>query len=69
MSYENFQQLIGSLVKKSGGGISVDFRHTEEGKYIALVSDGTIITGNPSSMRVTVLWGGRNHQSVATIIA
>lgn len=67
MSYEKFQQLIGSLVKKSGGGISVDFRRTEEGKYIARVSDGTVIVGNPSSMRVTVRWGGRNHQGMAVI--
>lgn len=67
MSYEKFQQLIGSLVKKSGGGISVDFSHTEEGKYIARVSDGTIITGNPASMRVTVRWNGKNHQGIAVI--
>lgn len=69
MSYEKFQRLIGSLVKKSGGGIFVDFFHEEDGKYIALVSDGTVISGNPSSMLLTVRWGGRNHQSVATIIA
>lgn len=69
MSYEKFQSLIGSLVKKSGGGISVDFRHTEDGKYMARVSDGTVITGNPSSMRVAVRWGGenRNHQGMAVI--
>lgn len=67
MSYEKFQQLIGSLVKKSRGGISVDFRRTEEGKYVARVSDGTTITGNSASMRVTVRWGGRNHQGMAVI--
>lgn len=69
MSYEKFQSLIGSLVKKSGGGISVDFRHTEDGKYIARVSDGTVITGNPASMRVAVRWGGKtkNHQGMAII--
>ena len=66
MSYEKFQQLIGSLVKKSGGGISVDFNHID-GKYIARVSDGTVITGNPSSKRVTVRWNGRNHQGMAGI--
>ena len=66
MSYEKFQQLIGSLVKKSGGGISVDFNHID-GKYIARVSDGTVITGNPSSMRVTVRWNGKNHQGMAVI--
>lgn len=66
MSYETFQSIIGSLVRKSGG-ISVDFHHTEEGKYIARVSDGTTITGNPDSMRVTVRWGGRNHQSMASL--
>lgn len=67
MSYEKFQSLIGDLVKRSGGGISVKFRHTEEGKYIARVSDGTVFTGNPLSMRVTVRWNGRNHQSVVDI--
>lgn len=66
MSYEKFQSLIGGLVKRSGGGISVDFRHID-GKYIAQVSDGTTITGHPASMRVTVRWGGKNHQSMANL--
>lgn len=69
MSYEKFQQLIGSLVKKSGagGGISVDFNHID-GKYIARVSDGTVITGNPSSKCVTVRWNGKNHQCMAVLV-
>lgn len=66
MSYEKFQSLIGGLVRRSGGGISVDFRHTD-GKYIARVSDGTTIIGNPASMRVTVRWAGKNHQSMASL--
>lgn len=66
MSYEEFQQSIDSLVKKSGGGISVDFNHID-GKYIARVSDGTVITGNPSTVRVTVRWNGRNHQGMAAL--
>lgn len=68
MSYEKFQSLIVGLVKRYGGGISVKFRHTD-GKYIANVSDGTIITGNPASMRVTVRWGAesRNHHGMAVI--
>lgn len=67
MSYESFQSIIGNLVKKSGGGISVIFEQSDTGKYIATVSDGTVITGNSLSKRVTVRWGGRNHQSQAVM--
>lgn len=68
MSYESFQEIIGSIVRKSGGGISVDFDETETGKYVARVSDGTTITGNSLSKRVTVRWGGRNHQAQAALV-
>ncbi len=60
MSYEMFQSTIRGLVDRCGGGISVRFTH-EDGKYTAHVSDGTRITGNPLSTRISVRWGNRNH--------
>lgn len=66
MSYESFQSMIRRLVNNSGGGISVRFKF-DDGKFIAYVSDGTQITGNSLSTRVTVRWGNRNHLAQAEI--
>lgn len=66
MSYESFQTAVNNLVKKAGGGISVRFFNSD-GKYTARFSDGTLIIGNSVSLKVTVRWNGRNHQSVVKI--
>lgn len=66
MSYEGFKTAVNNLVAKAGGGISVSFSQ-DDGKYFARFPDGTRIIGNSVSPKVTIRWGGRNHQSVANI--
>lgn len=65
MSFEVFQKSINDIIHKAGGGISADFR-TEDGKHTARLSDGTTITGNLSSLKVSVKWGS-GHQAMATL--
>ena len=65
MAYDDFCSRIRALVRKSGALVIVGFRH-EDGKHIAICNDGTIITGNKVSRRVTVRWGS-GHVATAVI--
>lgn len=68
MSYEVFRRKVNALIERAGGGISVRFRNdAEAGKFFANCSDGTVIIGNSQTLRVSVRWNGRNHQSMAAI--
>ena len=67
MAYEVFKNKIKSLIERAGGGISVRFSNdTENGRFFANCSDGTLIIGNPSSLKVTVRYGS-GHQALAVI--
>ena len=68
MSYERFKAHINGLISKAGGGITVRFKHTEDGKHYANCSDGTVITGNSSSLKLTVRYGS-GHQAMAEVSA
>ena len=65
MSYESFKARVTALIKRTG--LTVRFSYDEEtGKHCAICSDGTTITGCPSSLKVTVKWGS-GHTAMATI--
>jgi len=67
MSYEVFRRRINALIQKTGGGIVAVFSHNQDtGRHTAVCSDGTIITGNDISLKVTVKWGS-GHTAVAAI--
>lgn len=67
MSFDRFQTKIGDLITRTDPGLSVDFQNDEEhGKYIARISDGTTIIGNPSGLKMTVRWGS-GHSAMADI--
>lgn len=68
MSYEVFKAKVNALIKRAGGGIKVRFSSDEEhGKHYANCSDGTVIIGSKSCLKVTVRWNGRNHQGMVAI--
>lgn len=64
MAYDAFVERISALVSEISG-LSVDFSH-EDGLHIARVSDGTVITGNAISGRISVQWGS-GHSATAAI--
>lgn len=64
MAYDVFIWRVNALVSKVGG-LSVDFSR-EDGLHIARVSDGTVITGNAISGRISVQWGS-GHSATAVI--
>ena len=67
MSYEVFRRRVNALIKRAGGGIAVRFfNDTDKGRFFANCSDGTTIVGNPSSLKITVLYGS-GHQAMAVI--
>ena len=67
MHFATFKATIRGIVRSLGDGTSVFFVTTVDGKFIAYISDGTQITGNSLSTRVTVRWGNRNHLAQAEI--
>lgn len=66
MSYQEFQNKINGLIERAGGGIKVKF-YEENGRYLATCSDGTVISAGARNLKVTVRWGGKNHQAVVAI--
>lgn len=65
MSYKGFQKKINGLL--AGLGLTAEFaQDTYRGKYIAKISDGTIITGTANGLKVTVGWGS-GHIAMAEI--
>lgn len=67
MSYEVFRRKVNALIMRIDGGVIAVFSHNpEDGRHIAVCSDGTIITGNDISIKVTVSWGD-GHTAVAAI--
>lgn len=68
MSYDFFRRKVNALIERAGGGIQVRFStDPDKGKFFANCSDGTTIIGSEACLRVTVRWGGRNHQSMIAI--
>ncbi len=66
MSYESFQQHVNQLLSKLGNKKpNVRFSH-EDGRHLARFSDGTMIVGNTTSLKVAVRWGS-GHMAHATI--
>lgn len=65
MAYDDFCSRIRALVRKSGELVIVGFHH-EDGKHVAVCNNGTVITGNGFSRRITVRWGS-GHVATATI--
>lgn len=67
MSYEVFRRKVNALILRIDGGIIAVFSHnSDDGRHIAVCSDGTIITGNDISVKVTVSWGN-GHTAIAAI--
>lgn len=67
MSYERFKAHINGLIAKAGGGITARFNQVN-GKFFANCSDGTVITGNSRSLKLTVQFGS-GHQAMAEVSA
>lgn len=67
MTYEDFIAKIFALIAKAGGNINARFSNDlERGLYRCSCSDGTVITGHPSGLRVTIRYGS-GHQMMATL--
>lgn len=67
MSYEIFQLKVNALIDRAGGGIRVHYNNDmDKGVYFAKCSDGTTISGNALSLKVTVRYGS-GHQAMAAI--
>lgn len=67
MSFLVFRHRVEEMVKKAGGGISVNYRaDRENGRHFANCSDGTRIIGSTSSLKVSVRWGS-GHAAVAEL--
>lgn len=68
MSYDVFKRKVEDIISRAGGGIRVRFStDSGNGTHRANCSDGTMITGNKTCKKVTISWGGKNHQSMALI--
>ena len=65
MSFESFQKKVKNLIRKSGWDFFVDFS-SEDGRYYARISDGTMIIGNSDRLKVTVKWG-TGHTAMAVL--
>lgn len=65
MTFDKFMSTVLRIAQRVG--VSVDFSSDpDKGTHIARCSDGTVITGNPSSIQVTVMWGS-GHTAMAVI--
>lgn len=68
MTFEVFKRKVNALIRTAGGGINVWFwQDSDNGRYYAHFSDGTVISGNKICKRVAVKWNGGLHQSIAAI--
>ena len=69
MSYEVFKSRIERLIAKSGSKESVRFPNDiEKGRFLAFLSSGDVITGHPSSLKVTVNFAS-GHKAMAVLPA
>lgn len=66
MSYEGFCKRVAMLLDRVGGITAEITNDTESGKYIAVCSDGTTITGNSKSLKATIRYGS-GHQAMALL--
>ena len=64
MSYSSFVRKMNILASQTG--LAVWVNDNSDGKLVARFSDGTTITGNSSSYKVTVKWGS-GHAAMAEI--
>ena len=65
MDFENFKIKCMTLLDESGEEIDVRFSN-EDGKYIAVFSNGVRIVGNSICLSVRVFWGS-GHAATARI--
>ena len=62
MSFEIFKEKIAAVAKRAGSDIKVRFStDPETGRHRAECSDGTTITANTTSLRISVRWGSGHH--------
>lgn len=64
MSYEVFCKKVYELLRALN--MKARFIKTDDGRYIAKVSDGSTIIGNSVSLKVTLRWAS-GHQAMAEI--
>lgn len=61
MKFEKFKSIVLKMIdkaNKNGGSITADFKiDTENGRYVALTSDGVKFVGNNRTRKISVLWG------------
>ena len=67
MSYYDFKNHITNLIKTTGQNINVEFStDKDKGIYIAVLSDGTVITVPFRGFKMTVRWGS-GHVAMASV--
>lgn len=66
MSYEGFCQRVSALLERVGGITAEITNDTDTGKFTAVCSDGTTITGNSKSLKATIRFGS-GHQAQAIL--
>ena len=65
MDYAKFQAKCLALIEKAQENISVEF-YNEDGRFIAVFSNGVRIVGNSRCLSLRVLWGS-GHSAIARI--
>lgn len=66
MSYEGFCQKVVALLDRVGGITAEITNDPDTGKFTAVCSDGTTITGNSKSLKATIRFGS-GHQAQAIL--
>ena len=56
MSFESFSERVSALLDRVGGITAEITNDPDTGKFTAVCSDGTTITGNSRSLKVGIRW-------------
>ena len=56
MSYDSFTNRVSALLERVGGITAEITNDPDTGKFTAVCSDGTTITGNSRSLKISVRW-------------
>ena len=63
MSYQEFCDAVIDIIAKYGEGLSgIPVYDKDEGMYAMYISNGDVITGNSSSLKLTYKWAS-GHQA------
>lgn len=66
MTFKVFKEKIDSIIAKAADNITVFYNYDKMvGKFYARLSDGAVITGCPSSRKITVRYGSGHQMMVA----